>query len=468
MTFINDSFMLHSQTSRKLYKEASKNPIFDYHCHLNPQEIYEDKPYSNVVPLWLGGDHYKWRAMRANGISEKYITGDSSNEEKFKAWAETVENLLGNPLYHWTHLELKRVFDIDETLNSSNWEKIYNKMNDFIIKNQISPRKLIKDSNVKFIGTTDNPLDDLEFHKKINSDKTFDVVVSPTFRPDEAFIDHKNFSKFITSLEQLTNCEIKNYSDFLKAISIRLDYFVENGCCITDHSFQEIINYEADESELNTILNKAINNEKLTELEINKWQTMTFKNLCILYNQRDLVVQVHFGAIRNNNSSSFEKIGADAGFDSMVDQTKLATSLNKFLDSLCIENSLPKMIFYNLNPVHNILLANTLANFQGNEDGIKSKLQFGAAWWFNDTKQGMIEQLNALSEQGVLANFVGMLTDSRSFLSYQRHDYFRRILCDYVGKWVEDGEVPNDKNLLNKFINNICYENAVNFFKGGL
>ncbi len=464
MTFINDNFMLNTESARELYKQAMKKPIFDYHCHLNPQEIYEDKPYTNIVPLWLGGDHYKWRAMRANGILEKYITGDSSNEEKFKAWAKTVECLYGNPLYHWTHLELKRVFNIDETLSGANWQKIYDLMNDFIKKNEISPKKLIKNANVKFIGTTDNPLDTLEFHKKIKEDESFNVIVSPTFRPDEAFVEHKNFVNFITSLQNITGQNIANYSDFMAAISKRIDYFVENGCRITDHSFQSIVYCEADENELNSILNKAINNEKLTDIEIAKWQTMTFKNLCILYNKSNLVVQLHFGAIRNNNSLCFSKLGVDSGFDSMVDQADLAVPLNRFLDSLVLENALPKMIIYNLNPAYNTLIANTIANFQGNEEGIKSKIQFGAAWWFNDTKEGMIQQMTALSEQGILANFVGMLTDSRSFLSYQRHDYFRRILCNYVGKWVENGEVPNDKNLLNEFVGNICYENAFNFF----
>lgn len=465
MTFINDKFMLNTKTAQDLYQKAKTYPIFDYHCHLNPKEIYEDKPYSNIVDLWLAGDHYKWRAMRANGISEKYITGDGTYEERFKAWAETVENLMGNPLYHWTHLEMKQVFNIDEVLNSSNWKKVYDMMNNFIIENSISPKKLINNSNVKFIGTTDAPLDDLEYHKKIFEDKSFKVTVSPTFRPDEAFVEHKNFVNFVKKLGQITNRSINNYEDFLKALEDRINYFVQNNCCITDHGFLNIIHIETDESELNNIFNKAMNKEELTLLETQKWQTMTFKNLCKIYAEKGLVVQVHFGVIRNNNSKYFEKLGVDTGFDSMIDQTNLGIALNSMLDSLYKEDSLPKMIFYNLNPIYNILLANTIANFQNNQDGIKSKIQFGAAWWFNDTKLGMISQLEALSEQGILANFVGMLTDSRSFLSYQRHDYFRRILCNYVANWLENGEIPNDKALLHTLVEKICYSNSKNYFK---
>lgn len=464
MVFINENFMLNSQVAKDLYQEASKQPIFDYHCHLSPKEIYDDKPYLNIVDLWLAGDHYKWRAMRANGILEKNITGQASNEEKFEAWAKTVENLIGNPLYHWTHLELKRVFDIDENLNAKNWKEIYNKMNDFIVKNELSPRKLIKKANVKFIGTTDKPLDTLEYHIKLKQETNFNTIVSPTFRPDEAFVDHSNFSNFVNELEITTNTKIETVEDFINAMAIRLDYFVEHGCCITDHSFQELIYVASNKDELHYILKKARSQEKISNLEEKKWQTAIFNKLCDLYKERNLVVQVHFGAIRNNNSVQFKKIGVDAGFDSMTDQENLASSLNSLLDSLVKENSLPKMIFYNLNPVHNTLLANTLANFQGNEDGIKSKLQFGAAWWFNDTKFGMIDQLSVLSEQGILSNFVGMLTDSRSFLSYQRHDYFRRILCNYIANGVNNGEIPNDKDLLNTVVRKICFDNAKKYF----
>lgn len=464
MVFNDDNFMLESEAAKNLYQVAKKQPIFDFHCHLEPQEIYEDKPFDNIVSVWLGGDHYKWRLMRANGVSEKYITGDASNEEKFKAWVETVSISIGNPLYHWSHLEMRDVFGIDEVITKDNWEKLYKKMNNFIKENELSPRKLIKKSDVRFIGTTDHPLDDLAWHKKLAEDETFDTVVAPTFRPDEAFVDHANFTNFTQKLAEKTNVEISGFNSFIEALGDRVAFFAKMNARASDISLGAIVYNPADEDELNTIFEKAMNDEALSKDEEEKWQTEVFVELSRLYKENNLVTQVHFGALRNTNSSYFEKLGPDTGFDSTGDQVDLASNLNQLLDRLARDGKLPKMIWYNLNQSYNKVLANTLANFQANEEDVHGKLQFGAGWWYNDTELGMIDQMNKYAEESILANFVGMLTDSRSFLSYQRHDYFRRILSSYIGEWVEDEKVPNSKELLDPIIEGICYQNAADFF----
>lgn len=464
MGFMNEHFLLRTLTSQSLYAKVKNLEIIDFHCHLSPQEIFEDKPFENIVDLWLAGDHYKWRSMRAQGISEKNITGDASSEVKFKSWAETVENLVGNPLYHWTHLEMREVFGITENLNQENWQKIYDEMNHQIIKQALSPRKLIQRSRVSFIGTTDHPLDSLEYHKRIKEDKTFDVMVAPTFRPDEAFVSHRQFPEFVQRLAAIIDQPILNYQDFLEGLEIRVNFFVENGCRATDHSFQEVIYQPATLAEVNRILEKARNKETLTISEKNKWQSKLFLDLCRIYHKNDLVTQLHFGALRDNNDRGFNNLGGDAGFDSMGDQENLGLQLNGLLNELDKTNQLPKMIVYNLNPTYNVLVANTLANFQGNEEGIQGKLQFGAAWWFNDTKQGMLNQMMTMADQGLLAHFIGMLTDSRSFLSYQRHDYFRRILCNLIGEWVESGEMPNEESYSVRLVEKIANKNAKNYF----
>lgn len=465
MTFNDDNFMLKNDPAKKLYQIAKEQPIFDFHCHLNPQEIYEDKVYDNIVDLWLGGDHYKWRLMRANGVNERFITGESTPLEKFKAYAETVEKAYGNPLYHWSHLELKEVFGITEPITKDGAERLYEQLNQLIKEKEISPRYLIAKSNVKFIGTTDHPLDTLEWHKKLAEDNSFGTVVAPTFRPDEAFVDHANFSVFATRLAEITHTNVDSFNSFIDAMEKRVAYFAEHGCKASDISFGKIQFADVDEKTLDGILTRALSGQIISDIEIQQWQTGVFMALCRLYKKYNFVTQVHFGALRNNNTELASKLGADIGVDSMGNQTYLTQHLNKLLDALNGEKSLPKMIWYNLNPSYNIALANTLMNFQSNEQGIKTQLQFGAGWWFNDTKLGMISQMNAYAESGLLANFVGMLTDSRSFLSYQRHDYFRRILCSYVGQWVIDEEIPYDESALNEFIKRICYDNAAQFFK---
>ncbi len=457
--------MLHSQPAKTLYEKIENLPIYDFHCHLNPQEIFEDKVYDDIVDLWLGGDHYKWRLMRANGVAEEEITGSASKLEKFKAWARTLEWAFGNPLYHWSHLELKRIFDIDEPLTEENAESMYHRLNQIIQERGISPRKLIADAKVVFIGTTDHPLDQLEWHQRLAEDSSLETVVAPTFRPDEAFVEHPNFVVFLKSLEKVTGISIQDFSSFVEALEQRVAYFAQNGCRASDISFARILFVKADSEELTTILTTALSGEPIRQVDIQKWQTGLFRELCRLYKQYGFVTQVHFGALRNNHTGLFEKLGADIGVDSMGDQESLLVHLNFLLDDLTQADALPKMIWYNLNPMYNIAVANTLANFQANDRGCRSQVQFGAAWWFNDTKLGMLDQLNAYAEQGMLANFVGMLTDSRSFLSYQRHDYFRRILADYVGQWIVDEEVPEDYLRLGRFVEAIAYGNAQEFFE---
>lgn len=465
MEFIDENFMLQNEPAKRLYEDIKKSPIIDFHCHLSPQEIYEDKVFTNIVDLWLGADHYKWRAMRAMGIPEEKITGVASKETKFEAWAQTVENLLGNPLYHWAHLELKEVFGWTKPLTSKNWKEAYNYLNDVIKQKQLSPRKLIKQFNVDFIGTTDSPLDNLEYHDKLRADSSFKTIVAPTFRPDQAFIGNDDFANFLTKISELTNIKITNYQDLLKAMEQRLDYFVKLGCKATDHSFLKLTYEPVNDEKMDQLLSKASAKNELTIKEIEQWQTTLFMDLCKMYAKNNLVVQVHFGAVRNNNQKMFESLGADSGYDSLTSQVDLEINLNSLLNSLEMQDSLPKMIFYNLNPSYNASLANTLANFQGNNLGIKSKLQFGAAWWFSDNKQGMLNQMIECGNQGILGNFVGMLTDSRSFLSYPRHDYFRRILCNLVGDWMQLGEIPADMEMASNFVNNIVYRNAREYFE---
>lgn len=465
MTFNDDSFMLKNQPAHRLYHRIKDLPIYDFHCHLDPREIYENRPYDNIVDLWLGGDHYKWRLMRANGIPEEEITGKAPKLSKFKAWVKTVSRAYGNPLYHWSHLELQQVFGVSEPLAEKNAEELYRHLNTVLQEKQITPRKLIKDARVTFIGTTDHPLDDLKWHKALRDDQSFETVVAPTFRPDEAFIEHRNFGDFVHRLAEKTHRTIAHFDSFVAALEDRIAYFAQVGCLASDISFTEICFEMASKEELDALLQASLAGQIPSVSDIRKWQTAIFVELCRLYKQYGLVTQVHFGALRNNHTDLFRRLGADVGVDSIGEQIHLTSHLNQLLDYLVQVDYLPKMIWYNLNPVYNIALANTLANFQANEKGIKSQLQFGAGWWFNDTKLGMVEQMNAYAEQGMLTNFVGMLTDSRSFLSYQRHDYFRRILASYIGQWIVDEEVPEDYQALGEMVEAISYHNAKQFFE---
>ncbi|MGI5172354.1 glucuronate isomerase [Treponema sp. OMZ 840] len=465
MSYIDENFMLNGKAAKKLYENYGKmQPIFDYHCHLSPKEIYENKVFSDISELWLGGDHYKWRAMRAMGVSEDCITGSASSKDKFKAWAYTLEHLVGNPLYHWSHLELKRYFGIDELLTTDNWETIYNKCNEKIQQESLRPRTFITQSNVRFICTTDDPIDTLEYHSLIMQDTGFKTCVVPGFRPDKAFnIDAEHFCRYIHSLETASGCTIGDYPSLIAALENRLLHFKKLGSNVSDHGIGSLYAVEPDVHEANAILLKRLSGNSVTKAEKALFQTTVLHDLGTLYHKHAFVMQIHFGALRNNNSKAFTRLGADSGYDSIKDQNCLAGALNGFLDRLDAAGTLPKCIFYNLNPVYNDLIDTTIANFQ-TETGVRSKIQHGSGWWFNDTKRGMIDQMDSLATQGVLMNFVGMLTDSRSFMSYTRHEYFRRILCTYVGEKVDSGEFPDDEKLLKKLITNICYANAAEYF----
>lgn len=464
-SFIHDHFMLKNETAKTLYHQYAKDmPIYDYHCHLSPQDIAENRQFNNITELWLAGDHYKWRAMRAHGIDERYITGDASDKEKFEAWAETVPSCVGNPLYHWTHLELKRYFGIDELLNSDNWERIWEQCNEKLAQADFSTQGLITSSNVKVICTTDDPTDDLRYHAEIAKQKHFSVKVLPTFRPDKGLeINQANFVPFVKELDRVSGRKLTTYADYIQALEERIDYFHENGCRLSDHGLGELPFAEFEESELNAIYQAGCKGVTVSREDEKKFKTATIMTLGACYKKLGWAMQVHFGAIRNNNMRMFEKLGPDAGFDSINDAGAIAQPLNGLLNALDSGDNLPRTILYNLNPMYNDLVGSALANFQ-TEAGIAGKIQLGSGWWFNDTKPGMIRQLSALADQGLLMHFVGMLTDSRSFISYSRHEYFRRILCNLVGTWVEEGEIPNDPALLEKLITNICYNNAKNYF----
>ncbi|MDU4653064.1 glucuronate isomerase [Sneathia sanguinegens] len=453
-----EKFMLNSELANKLYTEYAKDiPIYDYHCHLDPKEIYEDKEFSNISKIWLNGDHYKWRAMRANGIREEYITGDKTDYEKFYAWASTLDKCILNPLYHWNALELKRYFNIDEILTSKNANVIWDAVNSI----KYSPRKLIEISNVNTLCTTDSPISDLKYHKLIR-ESNFKTNVLPGFRPDEALsIGKSKFYNFINQIPSVVGYEIKGYEDLVRALSERIKYFDENGTCVCDHGLTYMPFEKASLEEVKEIFKKALNKEELSEKEVNKYLTRLLVDLSKEYKKYDWTMQIHFGAIRDNNKKYFEKLGYDTGFDSITDDTNLAYKLNGLLNEMVENDSLPKMIIYNLNPMYNDLIASTIANFQINN----GNMQFGAAWWFNDTKEGMLKQMKCLANNGLFSKFVGMLTDSRSFLSYTRHDYFRRILCDFIADLVEKNEIPKDMDMLKELIQNICYYNAKRYFE---
>lgn len=467
MSFIHENFMLTNKTAEKLYHDFAKEmPIFDYHCHLNPKLIAENYQFETSAEIWLAGDHYKWRAMRANGIPEEKITGSASPEEKFEAWAETAEASLGNPLYHWTQLELKEYFGIDDLLGKENWQEIYEQMNHTLKEKALTTQKLIEQSNVTFVGTTDNPTDSLKYHKKIKEDSSFNVEVAPSFRPDEAFhIQDSRFIEFLDRMETIFDTRITSYEELIHQLGERIDYFDELGTVASDHALETFIYEEATNDEIETIFKKAIEQKNITEKEKRQYLTRILLDLSEHYHAKNWAMQIHFGALRNANSYWYDRLGADVGFDSIIDASGEAKALNQLLDAMAKKNKLPKMILYNLNPAQNHIVASAVANFQVNDEGIKGKIQFGAGWWFNDTEEGMLRQMKTLADHGLLMNFVGMLTDSRSFVSYPRHDYFRRILCDYIGREVENGKWPNEPTLLKKMVENICYDNAVAYFK---
>lgn len=466
MAFINPDFMLLNEVSQKLYHEvSSKQAIIDYHCHLDPKAIALDQEFADVTELWLNGDHYKWRAMRQHGVQEKYITGDASSFEKFQAWAEVLENCVGNPLYHWSALELKRYFDVEELLNGENAREIFDHCNKVIRERHYSPKTIIKMSNVEYICTTDNPTDSLEWHDAIKTDTSFKTVVAPGFRPDQAFaVGQEKFFTLIDQLKATTGIEVTDYSSFIKALYNRIDFFNSKGCTVSDHGLGNLWFVAYEEAEVDAIFADMLANKPISLCQTKKYLSRLFVDLAKKYTELNWVMQIHYGAIRNNDGAMFKALGADIGCDSMMDQGDVAVNLNAMLSAFKVNNCLPKFIIYNLEPSQNNMVACTLANFGANTH-MRGKLQYGSGWWFNDTKEGMLRQLATLADQGLIMNFVGMLTDSRSFVSYCRHDYFRRILCQFIGNLVVQGEIPNDEKLLTKLIENISYKNALRYFE---
>ncbi len=464
--FMDANFLLNNKTAEELYHDyAEKMPIIDYHCHLIPKEIAQDKKYRNITELWLAGDHYKWRAMRGNGIEEKYITGDASDKEKFLKYAETISRCIGNPLYHWTHLELRRYFGIDTVLSLDTAEEIWNRCNEILASGQLSARELINRSNVVAICTTDDPADTLEYHKSIAADPLFKVKVLPAFRPDKAInLEKDGFAEYLTRLGKAAGINIRSFEDLKKALVSRIEFFHDAGCKISDHAQEPLVYGDATGAEASGIFEKALSGQPLTEIEIKKYKTQVLLFLGREYAKRNWVMQLHLGVLRNANSCMMKKLGPDTGFDTIGDHT-FAEDLAKILNALEETNELPKTILYTINPRENEVLATMAGCFQGG--GIPGKIQFGSGWWFNDQKDGMIRQMIALANLGLLSRFVGMLTDSRSFSSYTRHEYFRRILCNLIGEWAENGEAPRDMKLLGGMVQDICYNNAVNYFQLG-
>ncbi|MDD2298904.1 MAG: glucuronate isomerase [Fermentimonas sp.] len=464
--FIHEDFLLQTETARNLFhNHAEVLPIIDYHCHLNPKEIAEDHQFKSITELWLGGDHYKWRLLRANGVNEKYITGDATDWEKFEKWAETIPYTMRNPMYHWTHLELKRVFNIDNLLNTESAREIYDMANEMLRKPEYSSRGLMKRFGVEVVCTTDDPLDSLEYHKQIKASE-FEIKVLPTWRPDKSMAveNGENFRKYIDSLSEVSDININSFDDYFTAITKRHDYFKENGCRLADHGIDNFYSEPYSDGEINQIFDKVYNKkEKLTDEEVLKFKSKMLHENALLNHSKGWVQQFHYGAIRNNNSRMFKLIGPDAGYDSINDVCNVARSMSRFFDVLESKNKLAKSIIYNLNPRDNYLIASMIANFQ---DGtVPGKIQFGSGWWFLDQKDGMEDQMNVLSTQGLLSRFVGMLTDSRSFVSYPRHEYFRRILCNLIGNDVEKGLIPSSEiDFLGKMVEGICYYNAKEYF----
>jgi glucuronate isomerase len=461
--FIDDNFLLHSKTAVELYHGFAKAmPIIDYHNHLSPEQIANDINFENLTQLWLYGDHYKWRAMRTNGVPEKYITGDATDYEKFEQWAATVPYTLRNPLYHWTHLELQRYFNIDKILSPETAREIYDECSAKLKTPEYSVRNLLRKMNVKVLCTTDDPTDTLEHHQKIKADG-FEIKVLPAFRPDKAMNvdDIVSFNTYVNKLQEVSNILIASFDDYLLALKSRHDFFADMGCCISDHGLEQIYAVDYNEAEIKNIFRKITAGESISQPENMKFKSAMLVKMATWDHEKDWVQQYHLGALRNNNSRMLKTLGADTGWDSIGDFSQ-GKQLSKFLDRLDSTNQLAKTILYNLNPADNELMATMAGNF--NDGSVAGKMQFGAAWWFLDQKDGMTKQINTLSNMGLLSKFIGMLTDSRSFMSYPRHEYFRRILCNIFGEEIENGELPDDIAWTGKLIQDICYNNAKGYF----
>ena len=468
--FLDKNFLLETPAAKKLYHEyAAKMPIIDYHCHINPCDIAEDKRYSTITEVWLGGDHYKWRQMRTCGFQETDITGakDSDPFRTFEAWAKTLPNLIGNPLYHWTYLELKNYFGVTEQLDASSAKRIYAKCNKVLAKKSMSVRGIIDKSKVKLICTTDDPVDTLEWHDKIAADKKCKVKVLPAFRPDKAFnVDKKPFANYIKSLEKVVGFKIEKFSDLLKALGERIEFFASKGCKVSDHGLDYAVYQEASQKELDAILAAGLKGKAIDIADGDKFRTAVLVYLAQEYAKRDWVMQLHYGCIRDNSSKMMEALGPDTGFDAVGD-TRGAKALANLLDAFERKGTMPKVVLYSLNQNDNEIMGTVAGCFQTNGT-FPQRIQIGSAWWFNDHKLGMEKQLKDLANLSALAGFVGMLTDSRSFLSYARHEYFRRILCNVIGKWVDNGEVIADFKTLGKIVQDISFNNTNNYFGFGV
>ncbi len=465
MPFMNQDFLLKTETARKLYHQhAAAVPVIDYHCHINPQEIYEDKRYNTITEVWLGGDHYKWRAMRSCGVPEYYITGAATPAEKFCKWAETMPNLIGNPLYHWTHLELQRYFGICEPLNGDNAMEIYEKCNAILQQPDMSVRGIIRKSDVKLICTTDDPADTLEWHEKLAADPTAPAVVLPAFRPDKAMrADKADFPQYVARLEAAVGYEINSVADMRKALADRIAYFNDRGCRVSDHALDYCFYVEASEEQLDDIYQRAKAGQGITWNEQLAYHTSLLVAVGKEYARLDWVNQFHFACLRDNSKKLFRKLGPDTGFDCINDQPN-AVGLAALLNALQEADALGKTILYSLNPSDNAAIGTIMGAFQ-TDSPIPGKIQQGSAWWFNDHKPGMEAQMVSLMSLGAMGTFNGMLTDSRSFLSYTRHEYFRRILCNLFGQMVEDGEYPADMKYLGRMVENISYYNTLHYFR---
>lgn len=461
--FLDENFLLDTITAQHLYNVYAKDvPIIDYHCHLPPEQIANDINFTNITEAWLYGDHYKWRAMRTNGVDEAYCTGNKPDYEKFRKWAETVPYTLRNPLYHWTHLELQRYFDVYDLLNADTAKSIYEECTAKLQTPEYSVRNLLGKMNVRIVCTTDDPVDSLEYHQKIKEDG-FGIRILPAFRPDKAMNvdDAAAFNSYIAKLEAVSNIGIVSFNHYLDALKKRHDFFASLECTVSDHGLEQIYAEDYTQEEIENSFNRIRAGKELSTEQRLKFKSAMLEIFALWDYEKGWVQQFHLGALRNNNSRGMQQLGADTGWDSIGDFSQ-AKALAKFLDRLDRRNQLTKTILYNLNPADNELMATMAGNF--NDGSVAGKVQYGAAWWFLDQKDGMIKQVNALSTMGLLSRFVGMLTDSRSFLSYPRHEYFRRILCNLFGEEIESGELPNDLPWIGKIIKDICYYNARNYF----
>ena len=460
--FMDKDFLLSTDTAKALFHNyAETTPILDYHCHINPREIAEDRKFDNITQVWLGGDHYKWRQMRSNGIDEKYITGDASDREKFQKWAETMPKLIGNPLYHWSHLELQRYFGYTGHLNGDTAEEVWNLCNQQL-QDKWTVRSLIKASNVTLICTTDDPVDSLEWHKMIAADETFDVQVLPAWRPDKAMnMEKPDYADYIKILSEASGVEIKDFSSLKEALKVRMAYFDECGCNVSDHGLEYVMYVPSDEAEVDAIMAKRLAGQAVSKEEELKFKTAFMLFVAKEYNRLNWAMQLHYGCKRDNNAFMYQQLGADTGYD-CINNYAPSAQMADFLNALSATNEIPRTIIYSLNPNDDASIGTIIGCFQ--DTAAAGKIQQGSAWWFNDNKVGMINQMTSLANLGCLGNFVGMLTDSRSFLSYTRHEYFRRILCELIGGWVDNGEYPDDQKALEEIIKGISYYNAVKYF----